>query len=112
MPALVDEHDLDAWLAWAVPGTQVAYHLGLSVGAERSQDEALDLLARATARAHTTTLSVTAAPCGHPPAAWQARLTSRLSNDAYGNKWLYIAVGDSLALIPIIDVKFGLQQNF
>ena len=93
-PALLDDHDLDVWLAWAAPGTKVAYHLGLSLGAERSQDEALDLLARAVlVRAHTTTLGVTAPPCGHLWARWLGSADFEPQQRRLPDgRWLYLVV--------------------
>lgn len=93
LPALVDEQDLDAWLAWAPPGEKVAYYCGPSLGADRLQDEALDLLARAVlARSRTTTLGCTAAPCGHLRALWHGSgdivPSQRRLPDG---RWLYLA---------------------
>lgn len=94
LPALVDEVDLDAWLAWAPAGERVAYHLGESLGADRLQDEALDLLARAIqARSRTTTLGCTAAPCGHLRALWHGSGDVTPSQRRMPDgQWLYLVL--------------------
>jgi hypothetical protein len=94
LPALVDEHDLGAWLAWAPAGEVVAYHKGGSLAADRERDEALDLLARAVlARTSSQTLGVTAPPCGHLRALWlgSGELEAKQRWDVDG-RWLYLAV--------------------
>ena len=94
MPALLDEHDLDRWLAWAPAGEAVAYHQGESLAAERMHDEALDLLARAVlARTNSETLGLTAPPCGHLRALWHGSGDLEAKQRRLGCRiWLYLAV--------------------
>jgi hypothetical protein len=94
MPALVDEHDLDAWLRWAPAGEKVAYYLGPSLGADRLENEALDLVARAVlARAETDTIGSTAPPCGHIRGWWRgSRDLEPVQRRMPDGEWLYFVV--------------------
>lgn len=93
LPALVDEHDLDRWLAWAAPGVEAGYHVGASLSAARLDDPALDLLARALlARSSADVLGVTAPPCGHLRALWRGSSDVHLVQRRCGpSSWLYSA---------------------
>jgi hypothetical protein len=75
-------------------GECAAYHLGQSLAAERGENDALDLLARAVlARTSAETLGMTAAPCGHLRALWHGSgdLEAKQRRVPDG-QWLYLAV--------------------
>lgn len=93
LPALLDEQDADAWLAWAAPGVEVAYHCGPSLAEARQHDPTLDLLARALlARSSAAVLGITAPPCGHLRRLWQGSRDVELVQRRVGpSHWLYLA---------------------
>ncbi|MGD9509162.1 MAG: hypothetical protein AB7I59_05420 [Geminicoccaceae bacterium] len=93
LPALVDEFDLDHWLAAAAAGLEVAYHLG-SLALDRIDNPSLDHLARAVlARSQAEILNVTPAPCGHLRGAWKGSGDLEPAQRRLpGGQWLYLVV--------------------
>lgn len=92
LPALVDERDGDAWLAWAPKGVEVAYHAGDLVN-DRASDPALDLLARMLLlRSRCELPIVTPPPCGHLRGIWEGSGEVMLLQRRCGpESWLYVA---------------------